>query len=62
MVLSLMLLNLAGGTCVEDMRRLEGDEGCCRVLRRVEQKGMKRRGAVLLAARERIQALAVLPA
>ena len=43
MVLALMLLNLAGGECVDDLRRLEGDEGFCRVLRRVEQKGMKRR-------------------
>jgi hypothetical protein len=43
MVLSLVLLNLAGGDCVDDLSRLEGDEGFCRVLRRVEQKGMKRR-------------------
>jgi hypothetical protein len=43
MVLALVLLNLAGGECVDDMRRLEGDEGFCRVLRRVEQRGLKRR-------------------
>jgi hypothetical protein len=53
MVLSLMLLNLAGGTCVDDMRRLEGDEGFCRVLRRVEQKGMKRRERRELERRRR---------
>jgi hypothetical protein len=43
MVLSLVLLNLAGGDCVDDVRRLEGDEGFCRIVRRVEWKGMKRR-------------------
>ena len=42
-VLSLMLLNLAGGDCVDDLERLEGDDGFCKVLRRIEQKGMKRR-------------------
>jgi hypothetical protein len=42
MVLSLMLLNLAGGDCVEDLRTLEKDEGFCRILRRMEQQGMRR--------------------
>jgi len=40
---SLMLLNLAGGDCVDDLRVLESDEGFCRVLRRVEMHGMKRK-------------------
>lgn len=43
MILSLVLLNLAGGDCVEDLRTLEGDEGFCRVLRQVEFKGLPRR-------------------
>ena len=43
MVLALVLLNLSGGECVDDLRKLEGDGGFCRVLRRVEQKGMRRR-------------------
>jgi len=43
MILSLMLLNLAGGDCVDDLQKLEGDDGFCKVLRRIEQKGMKRR-------------------
>ena len=38
-VLSLMLLNLAGGDCVDDIRILEKDEGFCKVLGRVETKG-----------------------
>jgi len=42
-VMSLILLNLAGGDCVDDLRVLEGDEGFCRVMRRVEMYGMKRR-------------------
>jgi hypothetical protein len=42
-VLSLILMNLAGGDCVDDLGRLEGDEGFCQVLRRIETKGMKRR-------------------
>jgi hypothetical protein len=43
MVSSLMLLNLAGGDCVEDLSKVEKDEGFCQVLRRVGQQGMKRR-------------------
>jgi hypothetical protein len=42
-VLSLILLNLAGGDCVEDLRILEGDEGFCRLLRRVRLAGLSRR-------------------
>jgi len=42
MVLSLMLMNIAGGDCVEDLSKLEKDEGFCRILRRVEHQGMRR--------------------
>ena len=42
MVLSLMLLNIAGGDCVEDLRTVEKDEGFCRILRQVEHQGMRR--------------------
>lgn len=42
-VLSMMLLNIGGGDCVEDLGRMEGDEGFCRVLRRVELDGLSRR-------------------
>ena len=42
-LLSLIMLNLAGGDCVDDLQKLEGDDGFCRVLRRIEQKWMKRR-------------------
>jgi hypothetical protein len=36
MALSLMLLALAGGDCVDDMKILQADEGFCRVLERIE--------------------------
>jgi len=42
-LLSLIMLNLAGGDCVDDLLKLEGDDGFCRVLRRIEQKWVKRR-------------------
>src|SRR4030065_2314231 len=42
MVMSLILLPLAGGECVDDLRILEGDEGFGRVMRRVEMQGMRR--------------------
>jgi hypothetical protein len=43
MILSLILLNLAGGDSVDDMRILEKDEGFCKVLGRIETKGLTRR-------------------
>ena len=45
MVLSLVLLNLAGGECVDDLRLLEQDEGLGRILRLAETHGMRRRSA-----------------
>lgn len=42
MIMALVLLNLAGGDCVDDLRVLEGDEGLCRVLREVEFHGRTR--------------------
>ena len=43
MVISLMLLNLAGGECVEDLRLLEKDDGLGRALLLAETHGMRRR-------------------
>lgn len=42
MIMALVLLNLAGGDCVDDLRMLEADEGFCRVLREVEPYGRTR--------------------
>jgi hypothetical protein len=41
-VTSLVLLNLAGGDCVNDLDILEADEGFCRVLRRTYMQGLSR--------------------
>src|SRR3990170_2242368 len=42
-VMSLILLNIAGGDCVDDLRILEKDDGFTRVLRRVEMHGLRRK-------------------
>ncbi|MFH1087288.1 MAG: IS1380 family transposase [Chloroflexota bacterium] len=42
-VVSLVLLNVAGGDCVDDLRILEKDDGFTRVLRRVEMHGLRRK-------------------
>jgi hypothetical protein len=42
-VMPLVLLNLAGGDSVDDLRTLEGDEGFVQVLRRVEMHGLCRK-------------------
>ena len=40
-VMPLVLLNVAGGDSVDDLRKLEGDEGFVQVLRRVEMYGLR---------------------
>jgi len=52
-LISLILTNLAGGDCVDDLRKLQGDSGFCKILRRIEQRGMKRRERRELARRWR---------
>jgi len=42
-VLSLILLNLAGGSSVEDLKILEADEGFCEVLCKAELHGLRRK-------------------
>ncbi len=44
-LLSLILMNLAGGECVEDLSKLESDEGFCKTLTHAYLKlsGMKRK-------------------
>lgn len=43
-VLSLVMLNLVGGDGVEDVNRLESDEGFCRLLRKAVSHGLSRKG------------------
>ncbi len=48
-VLSLVLLNLAGGDCVDDIKTLEADDGFCEVLKKAEMHGLRRKvGRALL--------------
>ena len=42
-VLSLVLLNLAGGDCVDDIKKLEADDGFCKVLKKAEMHGLRRK-------------------
>jgi len=42
-VLSLVMLNLAGGDCVEDVDRLESDAGFCRLLSKAVSHGLSRK-------------------
>jgi len=53
MIMALVLLNLAGGECVDDVGRLEGDEGFCRLLRELEYCGWTRSERRALARRWR---------
>jgi hypothetical protein len=42
-VMSLILLNLAGGDSVDNLCLLKADEGFSKILRRIELKGLKRK-------------------
>ena len=43
-ILSLVMLNLVGGDCVEDVDRLESDEGFCRLFSKAVSQGLSRKG------------------
>ena len=38
--MSLILLNISGGDCIEDLNRLESDNEFCRILDRTQMNGM----------------------
>jgi hypothetical protein len=42
-ILALILLNLAGGDSVDDLKVLEKDNGFCTILDRIETKGLSRK-------------------
>jgi len=42
-VMALILLNLAGGDCVSDLKDLSGDDGFCRILKSIQVKGFSRK-------------------
>lgn len=52
-ILSLVLLNIAGGDCVDDIRILEGDRGFVEVLQRAQTHNMRRRERQALEKRFR---------
>jgi len=58
---ALVLLNLAGGDCVDDLRILEADEGFCRVLRKAEAHGLRRKERRALDRRWRKERRRALP-
>jgi hypothetical protein len=61
MIMALVLLNLAGGDCVDDLRVLEGDEGFCRLVREFEFHGRTRSERRALAKRWRKQRARTFP-
>ena len=61
MVTALVMLNLAGGEHVEDLRGLEEDEGWCRIVRQVEMHGLKRKVRRALERRWRKERRRTLP-
>ena len=60
-VLALMLVNLVGGDSVEDLARLEGDEGLCRVMRQIEHHGLPRKERRALERRWRKERMRAFP-
>ena len=60
-IVSLFLLNLVGGDCVNDLEKLEGDDGFCQVMRRIERRGIKRRERRELDRRLRKERQRVVP-
>ena len=61
MVMSLVLLNLAGGDCVEDIRMIEADDGFCEVLKKAELHGLRRKARRALLRRWRQDRTRVVP-
>jgi len=60
-VLSLALLNLAGGDCVDDVKMLEADDGFCEVLKKAEMHGLRRKARRALLRRWRKEKTRAVP-
>ena len=60
-VTSLILLNLAGGDCVDDMRIMEADDGFCEVVKKSEMHGLKRKDRRALLSRWRKKRIRTVP-
>ncbi|WP_457552153.1 IS1380 family transposase [Desulfobacula sp.] len=61
LVLSLVLLNLAGGSSVQDLKILEADKGFCEILCKAELHGLRRKVRRALASRWRKEKKRALP-
>jgi hypothetical protein len=61
MVLALVLLNLAGGDCVEDIKVLEADDGFSEVLKKTELHGLSRKVRRALLGRWRKERTRAVP-
>ncbi|MBU3948120.1 MAG: IS1380 family transposase [Proteobacteria bacterium] len=60
-VLALILLNLAGGECVDDIRKIEADDGFCEVLKKAEMSGLRRKTRRALLRRWRKEKTRAVP-
>ena len=61
MVLALVLLNLAGGDCVEDIKVVEADDGFCEVLKKAQMHGLRRKVRRALLGRWRKERTRTVP-
>lgn len=60
-VLSLVMLNLVGGDCVEDIKRLESDRGFCSLFGKALSRGLSRKGGRELKKRWRKEKTRTVP-
>lgn len=60
-IISLILLNLAGGECIDDIEKLEHDEGFCRILKHIELRGKSKRERKKVRRRWRRQKVNTIP-
>jgi len=60
-VLSLVLLNLTGGDCVDDIKILEANDGFCEVLKKAEMHGLRRKARRTLLRRWRKEKTRAVP-
>ena len=61
MVLALVLLNLSGGDCVEDIKVVEADDGFCEVLKKAQMHGLRRKVRRALLGRWRKERTRTVP-
>jgi hypothetical protein len=54
-IVALLSLHLAGGDCMDDLDKLEADEGFCQVLEEVENHGLRARERKALKCRWRVE-------